>query len=75
MADIIRIQLSDGNYYYLNLDNVINIFFKDEDKTVIIDNISGSNTIKNNEKEGYDTLKNKINEAMEKRFSNNNNIY
>jgi len=73
MADMIMIELDDGNFYYLNLDNIINISFKDNENKIVFEHFVGNNHITNNDKAGYQILKNKINKAMEKKL--NKNIY
>lgn len=72
MADMIMIELDDGNYFYLNLDNIINISFKDNENKILFQHFVGDNHISNNDKAGYQILKNKINKAMEKKLNKNN---
>ncbi len=68
MSDFIKMQLGNGNYHYINLDNIIEIRFNDDEKKVEFQHEIGNNYILNETKEGYESLKQRINKEMEKRI-------
>ncbi len=68
MSDYIKIQLGDGNYHYVNLENITKIEFKEKEYKVEFLHSCGVAFVSSSTNEGYKSLKDIINKEMEKRL-------